>query len=261
MIDSHAHVAFGSFNADREAVVARLALNNVQGWIEIGTDLEQSQKAVQLARRYNNCWASVGVHPSDIAVLDEATWKKIAELANQPKVIAIGEVGFDFYRGGSLEEQKKVLLRFVQVAHEHRLPMVFHVRDQAGTDNAHQAMINFLIELSEDTRPFGVIHTFSGTPQHAEEYLRLGLYLSFSGVITFPNAGEIPEVAKTIPLDRLLIETDCPFLTPVPHRGKRNEPAYVSFVAQKIADLRNIELEELNQVTEANTKRLFEKMK
>lgn len=257
MIDSHAHVAFDGFDTDRDAVVSRLTPAGVNGWVEIGTDIEQSQKAVDLAQRYAHCWASVGVHPSDIALLNNETWAQLEQLVQQPKVVAIGEIGFDFYRGGSLEEQTKVLTRFAELAYQNKLPMIFHVRDAAGTWNAHEAMIAFLKALPEEKKPKGVIHTFSGTQEHAEEYLKLGFYLSFSGVVTFPNAGAIAEVARTMPLDRLLIETDCPFLTPFPHRGKRNEPSYVVFVAQKIAELRHILLEEVDKVTESNTKKLF----
>jgi len=260
MIDSHAHVAFDSFDSDRAAVIARLPQSGVRGWIEVGTDLEQSAKAVALAEEYEQCWASVGVHPSDIAVLDDAGWNIIEGLLQKDKIVAVGEVGFDFYRGGSLEDQKKVLTRFAELARERELPMIFHVRDQAGTRNAHEAMLNFLKDLPNEKRPGGVIHTFSGTVEQAKEYLALGLYLSFSGVVTFPTAGEIAEVAKTMPIDRVLIETDCPFLTPDPYRGKRNEPAYVSFVAQRIAELRGLSVEEVDQDTEENTRRLFAKI-
>jgi TatD DNase family protein len=257
MIDSHAHVMFDSFDSDRDQVIKRMPEAGVTGWIEIATNLEQSRQAVALAQQYDTCWAAVGVHPDDISELNEDTWPVIEELLQKPKVVAVGEVGFDFYREGKREQQEPVLRRFVELAQARQLPVVFHVRDTKGTYNAHEAMVEFLKSYSDADRPHGVLHTFSGTREHAQQYLELGMYLSFSGVITFKNAGPILDVVKTMPLGRLLIETDCPFLAPEPYRGKRNEPAYVRFVAQKIAELRQVSLEEINRLTHENTKRLF----
>lgn len=260
MFDSHAHVAFEAFNSDRADVIARLPPAGVSGWIEVGTDLEQSRKAVALAEQYENCWATVGVHPDDVGELDEAAWPELAQLAAHTKVVAIGEVGFDFHRlpeANGVQQQRMVLARFVELAQRVKKPIVFHVR--SGEMDAHTAMLEFLRSYLDNERPRGVIHTFSGTVEQAQQYLELGIYLSFSGVLTFPKKAEvIQEVARAAPLNRILIETDCPFLAPEPYRGKRNEPSYVRFVAEKLAQLRGVTLAEIDRATEVNTKRLFD---
>lgn len=257
MIDSHAHVAFGAFDADRAEVIARLPAAGVSGWIEVGTDLKHSRKAVVLAEQYHSCWATVGVHPDDVGELDEMVWQELEKMARQKKVVAIGEVGFDFFREGTHALQEPVLRRFVELARRASKPVVFHVRD--GEESAHEAMLEFLRGFSDAERPRGVVHTFSGSEEQAKQYLELGMYLSFSGVLTFPKKAEvIQEVARTMPLERILIETDCPFLTPHVHRGQRNEPSYVRFVAEKLAELRGVSLEEIDRVTRENTKRLFD---
>lgn len=254
MFDSHAHVAFDSFDEDREAVIARAGEAGVKGWLEVGTDLEQSQKAVALAQQYEHVFATVGVHPSDIG--SAVAWGEIEKLVQHEKVKAIGEVGLDFYRGGDVEQQKEVLGKFIALAQKYNKPVVFHVRNGREVD-AHETLISFLGEYPESDRPPGIIHTYSGTLTQAQQYLDLGMYLSFSGVVTFKNAGEIAEAAKTIPLDRILIETDCPFLAPDPYRGKRNEPAYVALVAQKIAVLRNISMQEVEQQTDSSAQKVL----
>jgi TatD DNase family protein len=252
MIDSHAHLAAPQFDTDRDEVATRSP-----AWIEVGTDLGESTKAVRLAERYEKCWATVGVHPDEVATLTEPVWGELEKLAEHPKVKAIGEVGFDFYRNGTVEPQEPVLRRFLSLANQKKLPVIFHVRDGKEA-SAHEALLTLLETLPAAQRPTGVIHTFSGSAGQAQRYLDLGLYLSFSGVLTFKKAGEILAVAKTVPLERILIETDCPFLAPEPHRGQRNEPSYIKFVAAKIAELRGISLEEVLQATKDNTKNLFQ---
>ncbi len=276
MIDSHAHVMFDAFDADRDEVFRRAHEAGVAGWIEVGTNLEQSRKAVALAQEHENVWATVGVHPSDIESLTEESWRELGALLQQPRVVAIGEVGLDFYhtspslrqgygrparlrgagRGGSVGQQHEALQRFVGLAQQYHLPIVFHVR--SGNDiDAHEEMIKFLSSYTEHERPRGVMHTYSGTYEQAQRYLNLGMYLSFSGVVTFKSAGETAEVAKRVSLERMLIETDCPFLAPEPYRGKRNEPAYVRFVAEKIAELRGVVVNVIAEATERNTRELF----
>ena len=271
VIDSHAHVALRQFDKDRDDVIRRARDAGVS-WIEVGTDIEQSAAALILADQHDNVWPTVGVHPSDIGELKDSTWPDLEKMAADPSVVAIGEVGLDYYRGGTRDEQLPVLEQFMKLADKLDLPVIFHVRD--GEQSAHDDLIEFLKDfvrkrgarpaptgrsLGGGGKPWrsGVIHTFSGTNQQAEQYLDLGLYLSFSGVVTFKNAGDVARVARTAPLDRILIETDCPFLAPDPHRGARNEPSYVQLVAQKISDLRSEPVEKIEQQTEQNTRKLF----
>src|SRR3989344_4202423 len=256
MFDSHAHVMFPSLDEDREAVVRRTREAGVWGWMEVGVDAEQSRRAIALAEKEDGVYASVGVHPDDIAGLSESVWQEIVTLASHPKVKAIGEVGLDFYRNGKLEEQLPVLQKFIVLAQEKKLPMVFHVRDGVAK-SAHDELLRLLERYPINERPRGVIHTYSGSLAQAKRYLALGLYLSFSGVITFKNSGELLAVAAMVPADKMLIETDSPFLAPEPYRGKRNEPAYVKLVAEKLAEVRGVALQEIETQTDANAKTLF----
>ncbi len=285
MIDSHAHILAEQFDQDRDAVIARCKNVGVT-WIEVGTNIDTSRKAIAFAEKYSNIVASVGVHPHEIAGMHEQDWKEIERLitaniavAPHPRlpsgqanplpirgegiVRAIGEVGLDFspssrcpasLQGYALQEQ--VLRRFIALAQNKQLPMIFHVRS-GGVLDAHQELIRILKGYSDGDRPRGVIHTFSGTLLQAQEYIALGMVISFSGVITFKNAGELPEIVKTIPIEKMLVETDCPYLTPDPFRGKRNEPMYIKYIIQKIADLREASFEEMEHATEENAKELF----
>lgn len=256
MFDAHAHVAFSHFDKDRDDVIARAREQGVTGWLEIGTDVEQSRKAVALAEQQAGVFASVGIHPSDIASAAPTAWEDIKTLLVSPKVKAIGEVGLDFYRDGNPEQQKDVLGRFISLAQERKLPVIFHVR--SGPDiNAHDELLYMLSALPPNQRPVGVIHTYSGTVEQARKYLEFGMYLSFSGVVTFSNAGMVADAAAWAPIDRILIETDCPFLTPAPYRGKRNEPAYVRLVAEKLADIKKIPVEKVIEQTSRNAHELL----
>jgi len=254
--DTHAHVSLDQFDNDRSEVISRARAAGLQGWLEVGTDLAQSRLAVETANKETGVFATVGVHPSDIGDLTEATWQELSVLLAQDCVRAIGEVGLDYYRGGTKEQQLPILDRFRVLAQMSDLPMVFHIRDGENA-SAHEDVLEWLEALPTESMPRGVMHTFSGTAAQAERYLALGLYLSFSGVVTFKNAGDVSVVASSAPLDRILIETDCPFLAPMPHRGKRNEPAYVTLVAEKIASLRGISVLELAQHTTQNAAGLF----
>lgn len=260
MYDSHAHVAFEQFNEDRDEVIDRFRQSGGVGWIEIGTDVADSKRAIEVAEGMKQSGltvrATAGVHPSDIFDLTDEDYAELKELASHELVCAIGEVGFDFHHQGGGVEQKNALDSFIDIAREVNKPMVFHVRDGEHGD-AHNEMLGVLEGLSDSKRPTGVIHTFSGTVDQAERYLALGMYLSFSGVVTFANAGEIAEAAVLAPLNRILIETDCPFLAPDPFRGKRNEPAYVKYVAEKVAHLRNVSVEEVISATKENTETFF----
>jgi TatD DNase family protein len=256
MIDTHAHVAAEEFDGDRDALIAAISPQGLSGWIEVGTSTEESKQAVELARQHANIYASVGVHPDGIASIRETDWATLEHLATDPKVCAIGEVGFDTYRTGIISEQEPVLRKFIDLAQRAKKPLIFHVRSGNGVD-AHAELLRVLRDYSDAKRPKGVIHTFSGTLQQAQEYIALGLFISFSGVVTFKNAEELREIAKTIPLESILVETDCPYLTPEPYRGKRNEPSYVRYTIEKIAALRDISFEEVERAVAHNTHRLF----
>ena len=256
MFDSHAHVNIDLFNDDRDQVIARAKDAGLLGWIEVGTNLKDSKEALELANQHENVFATAGVHPSDIGKIQSSDWAEFKELFKEEKVKAVGEVGLDFYRGGTPQAQIPVLKEFIKLAKENDLPVVFHVRSGKDVD-AHAELINLLRTYSSKDMPKGVIHTYSGSKDQADQYLDFGLYMSISGVVTFKNAGDMTVVAKEAPLERLLIETDCPFLAPEPYRGKRNEPAYVALVAQKIADLRQLDVSVIKETTTANTQIFF----
>ncbi len=256
MIDSHAHVLLNQFDDDRDDVISRALVSGVTGWLEVGVDVESSKQVVAFAREHDGVYATVGVHPHDVAGMSEESWSALEELASDDVVKAIGEVGFDLHHGDNFEEQKTALIRFMSLAQKHDLPLVFHMRDGDDSD-VHSELIDLLSSYSENERPRGVLHMFSGTVEQARQYIDLGMYISVSGVVTFKNAGVVVDVTRAVSLNRLLVETDCPFLAPEPHRGKRNEPAYVAFVADKVAELKGVSSEEVEKVTEKNTRELF----
>ena len=256
MFDSHAHINDTAFDEDRDAVIANMFASGVDGWIEVGTNIEESKKAIELSKKHNKIFASVGVHPHGLKDIEDGNWEALAVLADSPECKAIGEVGLDFSRDKGLEFQEEKLKQCIALAQAKNLPMIFHVR--SGNDiDAHDELIRILKTYSDAERPKGVIHTFSGNLQQAQEYISLGMYISFSGVVTFKKSDELREIAKTIPLEAMLVETDCPYLTPEPFRGKRNDPSFVKFVIQTIAELRGIDFFEVEQKTHNNDKKLF----
>jgi TatD DNase family protein len=253
LIDSHCHLDQDAFDDDRAAVIARARDAGVGRMITIGAGgpLASNHAAVALAEADRDIFAAVAVHPHDASEITDDTWPALRELWSHPKVIAVGETGLDYYYNHSTPEtQRAHLRRFVREAGRAGLPLVIHCRD------AYPDLLGIFHE--EDAAAIGgVIHCFSGTAAEAEACLALGFALSFSGIVTFKNAGVLREVARTMPLDRLLIETDAPFLAPIPHRGKRNEPALVRCVAEEIARARALPLAEVAAITSANTARAF----
>jgi TatD DNase family protein len=258
LIDTHAHVDFQKFDADRRAVIERAQASGVTVILDVGADLESSRAAVQLAQDYDLIYAAVGMHPHDASRLDGATLAALRELARQPKVVAIGEIGLDFYRDLSPRDVQRRAFQ-AQLAWAAKLgkPVIVHDRD------AHEEVMAILSGWASGLKNSllagraGVLHTFSGDRAMAEQAIDLGFYISVSGPVTYHNAGQLPDVVRALPLDRLLVETDCPFLAPHPHRGKRNEPAYVRLVAERVAELRGMAFEDLAQATTANARRLF----
>lgn len=258
LIDTHAHLDFGQFDDDRNAVLDRAWQAGLIAIITIGIDLKTSRAAVALAEAHERVFATVGFHPHDAKRADAVALAELRELAQHPRVVAIGEMGLDFYRDRSPRDvQRRVFRRQLQIAAELGKPVVVHDRE------AHADTLEILQQwIAESQTTFseyrGVLHCFSGNLALAQAVIELGFFIGVDGPITYRNARKLPDIVKALPLDRLLVETDAPFLTPHPHRGQRNEPAYVRLVAEKIADTKNLPLEEVAQATTANAKALFQ---
>jgi TatD DNase family protein len=251
--DSHCHLTDSQFDADRTATLQRARDAGVSRFIVIGAngDFIHNEKAVALAREHADVFAVIGVHPHDAGTVTDETYARLRALARQPKVVGVGETGLDFYYDNSpREDQRRHFRAFIRLAQELGLPLSMHVRDAYP-----EAVQTLREEWGSQVR--GVMHCFTGNVAEAEMLLDLGLFLSLSGIVTFKNAQELREVAHHAPLDRLLIETDCPLLAPVPYRGRRNEPAYVVQVAKTIAEAKAIPLAEVADATRRNTETLF----
>lgn len=252
-IDSHAHLDDERFDYDRELLIKSLKGNKIDLVINIGADLKTSKASVNLAREYDNIYAVVGVHPHSAKEVDENTIQELRKLTKEEKVVAIGEIGLDYYYDNSPRDiQRIVFLQQLKLAKELKLPVVIHTRDAA------QETFDILKEAAQDGNLRCVLHCYSGSVELAHEYIKLGFYISIGGPVTFKNSKVAKEVAKAIPLDKLLIETDCPYLTPEPYRGKRNEPMFVKYAAETIAELRGISIEELAEATTNNAIALFQ---
>ena len=251
LIDSHAHLDDKRFDNDRDSIIAGLKDSGVEMVVNIGADLKTSIASAALAEKYDNIYAVVGVHPHSAKEVDDSTIEILKTFAKRDKVVAIGEIGLDFHYDNSPRDvQRKWFIEQLKLAKEVNLPVVIHTREAA------QETFDILKE-AQDGSLRGVLHCYSGSVEMAMEYIKLGFYISLAGPVTFKNSKVLKEVAKAVPLDKLLIETDCPYLTPEPNRGKRNEPAYVRYVAAEIAELRGISFEELVKATNKNTKELF----
>jgi TatD DNase family protein len=253
LIDSHAHIQGKEYAGEVDAVIARAREAGVETIIAVGGagDISSNSDAVTLARRFENIYATVGMHPHDAKDVGADELTALRALAAQPKVVAIGETGLDYYYNHSPHDvQRRVFVQFIQMGRDMDLPIVVHERDAAGEASE-------LLRSEGGGNLRGVIHCFTGDYDAARAYLDLGFYLSFTGIITFKNAEALRDVVRRVPLDRMFVETDSPFLTPVPHRGKRNEPAYVRFVAETVAKIRDIGMEEVSRVTTENVKLLF----
>jgi TatD DNase family protein len=253
LIDSHAHIQGPEYASDVEAVVKRAQLAGVEKIIVVGGagELSSNEAAVALAESHPGLYATVGMHPHDAKDVEEEEIEKLNQLTAKPKVVAVGETGLDFYYNHSPHEvQRKIFARFIQMACETGLPLVVHERD-AFNDTAE------LLRNEGGGQVRGVVHCFTGDYQAAQKYLDLGFYLSFTGIITFKNAEPLRDVVRAVPLEKMFVETDSPYLTPVPHRGKRNEPAYVHFIAETIAKVKGLSFEEVARVTTHNVRELF----
>jgi TatD DNase family protein len=255
-IDSHAHIDGDDFDNDREAVIERAHAAGVSVILNVGIGDPHSgalERAVELGKAHKNVYTAIGTHPHDARLYDDAAEEKIKNLINDEHVIAWGEIGLDFHYDNSPRDvQLEVFKRQLRAARECDLPVVIHTRE------AETETIEILRSEYEGAQRRGVFHCFSGSMDLAQHAIEIGFMISFSGIVTFKKAEELRAVAKQVPLDRLLIETDCPYLTPIPYRGKRNEPAYVVEVARCLAGLHGVELEEMARITTDNFNRFFE---
>jgi TatD DNase family protein len=249
LIDSHAHLEMKEFNPDREDVIERARQAGVGYIVTVGTNLALSRKALSLARGHENIYATVGVHPHDVARADNKTFDDLCEIARDPKVVAYGEIGLDFFRNISpREKQIEMFSRQLELSVQLKLPVIIHDRD------AHEQTLR-MVKASGVRR--GVFHCFSGDYSMARQCIDLGFYISIPGVVTYDKAKTIQDVARRVPITSLLLETDAPYLTPEPHRGKRNEPSFIINTAKKVAQIKDLPWEEVADVTARNTLNLF----
>lgn len=250
LFDSHAHIDDNRFDDDRSQVIQRAADAGLVGILNAGACMESSARSIALAKENAMIYAAVGIHPHDAKEAKESDYQQLADWCDIPKVVAIGEIGLDYYYDMSPREvQQQVFVRHIDVARQLKKPIIIHDRDAHGDVMA--------IIKKEAKGLTGVLHCFSGSLEMAKEVIKLGFYVSFAGPVTYAKDGKLKEVAQHIPLERLLVETDCPYLTPQPYRGRRNEPAHVKFTATEVARVRGMEFEALAAAATANTKRLF----
>jgi len=247
--DSHAHYNDEQFDTDRDELVEAMPSNSVSYIINCGTDVSSSLFSIELANKYPFIHAAVGIHPEDVS--KNESLDEIKKLAQNEKVVAIGEIGLDYYWDTKTKEKQiKYFKNQLHLANELDLPVIIHDRE------AHQDTLNILKEIPLEKK--GVLHCYSGSVEMAREFLKLGYYLGFGGSATFKNAKNVIEVIKEIPEDKFLIETDCPYMTPVPFRGKRNNSMYLKYVVEKIAEIKGLTPKQIEELSENNAKRLFD---
>ncbi|CAH0193164.1 putative metal-dependent hydrolase YcfH [Peribacillus simplex] len=251
VFDTHVHVNAEQFNEDLEDVIERAKEAGVNNMVVVGFDRPTIIRAMELIEAYDFMYAAVGWHPVDAIDMTEEDLQWIEELSNHPKVVAIGEMGLDYHWDKSPKEvQMEVFRKQIRLAKKVGLPIIIHNRE-ATADIVH------ILKEEEASRVGGIMHCFSGSAETALECINMNFYISLGGPVTFKNAKKPKEVAAAVPLDRLLIETDCPYLAPHPYRGKRNEPSYVKLVAEQIAEIKQLTIEEVSQATTENAKKLF----
>jgi TatD DNase family protein len=259
-VDSHAHLDGEQFASDREQVIARARDAGVQAMVAIGNGDGPAQVdcGIKLAEQYDFIYATLGIHPHEARLADEAAYQNMKQLARHPKVIAWGEIGLDYYYDHSPREvQKEVFRRQMDLAAAAKLPIVIHCRPSEGSDNAWEDCFELLREHWSKQSLGGILHCFTGNWPQAKSALDMGFMISFAGNLTFPKAQQIRDAALEVTLDCILIETDSPYLAPVPHRGKRNEPAFVKETARKLGELRGLTAEEVGQQTTRNFYNFF----
>jgi len=251
LVDTHAHLDFNNYNRDREEVFNRARKIGVEKIVNIGADLNGSRRAVELAEKYDYIYASVGIHPHEADTLNEQSLAEIKKLAASPKVKAIGECGLDFYYDNSPRQiQKEAFKKQLELALELKLPVVVHSREAAAET----------LEILDQAANFSenlIFHCYAYGPKEIEEIIKRDYYAAFGGLITFNSAQPIRDALKKMPLDRILLETDAPYLTPEPHRGERNESAYLKYILKKAAEIKGISAEEMAKITTENAERIY----
>jgi len=259
-VDSHAHLEGKQFAHDRDEVIARAREAGVTNILAIGNGDGPANFdcAIQLAEQYDFMYATIGIHPHEARLADPAAFDRMAQLARHPKVIAWGEIGLDyFYDHSPRATQQKVFARQMALAATAKLPIIIHCRPSAGSDDAWEDCLRLIHEQWAPHGLGGILHCFTGTWEQARRGLDMGFMISFAGNVTFPKAEQIRDAARQVPLDRMLIETDCPYLAPIPHRGQRNEPAFVLETAGKLGQLRGLSCEQVGQQTSRNFYEFF----
>ena len=265
-VDSHAHLEGKRYDSDRNEVLTRAKQSGIEAYLAVGNGEgpDTADCGIQLAEKYAGqaeypeIWSSVGIHPHEAGLANEAAFAQLERWARHPKVIAWGEIGLDyFYDHSPRDIQKTVFLKQMELARVAKLPIIIHCRPSDNSENAWEECLALIAEHWTSSGLGGILHCFTGTVEHARRGLDLGFMISFAGNITFPKAQNIREAAQIVPLDRLLIETDSPYLAPIPHRGERNEPAFVKEVARQIAELRGLSSEEIGAQTTQNFYRFF----
>ncbi len=259
-IDTHAHLCYPDFGEELPQVIERAQAARVTQIVSIATDLESARKTLEIARRFDAVRAAVGLHPGEVPKVTLCDMKELALLAAEPKVVAIGETGLDYFREAQTDlalrqQQADLFWAQLELAKQRQLPVVIHNR------SAEQDILEILRAhaegLPKDRRPWGVMHCFSGGEKFAFDCIEIGLLISYTGILTFKNATALREVAEKVSLDHVMLETDAPYLAPVPNRGKRNEPAYVPLIAQVLAEVKGVTVDEVARATTDNARRLF----
>jgi len=251
LVDTHAHLQWASFGKDREKVISRARKVDVKYIVNIGFDLDGSREVIEMAEKHKGFYATVGIHPHNASQLNENVLDKLRKLSENQKVVAVGEIGLDYYRNLSPREaQKKAFEAQLFLAEELGLPVVIHDRE------AHADTLEMLSKFKGKIK--GIMHCFSGSREMAEQCIKSDFYISFAGPVTFPNSHKLHEIVKGIDLNKILLETDSPWLAPQEMRGKRNEPAFLCFIAKKIAKLKEISVDELAEATTENAKEIFQ---
>ncbi len=251
-IDTHAHLTDERFDEDREEIIKKAFDSMTEKIITSGVNLENSKQAVKLAEEYENIYASIGVHPQDVDGVEDNTLKEIERLASSKKVVAIGEIGLEYLENSPDRElQNQVFIEQILLAEKLELPIVIHTRNAIGDT------MKILREYKNHLKSGGTLHCFSESLEIAQEAIKLGFCISVGGVSTFTNAKRLQEAIKEIPIENIILETDCPYLAPTPYRGQRNDSSFIPVIAENLAKLKNLSVQEVEEITTLNARRLF----